>query len=365
MERTTIYHSWESPGIWRSFRTGISLHSHTSSSREQLGFLGGFRGQFPIIPAILKLAAWHHRRATGEALDIGRAGWHPPLRAGNAFEIEACQIRSLDLNPLVSLTDHDTVAADLPAQCPASVEWTVPFGPTFFHIGVHNFRAGSWSVLRRYTLRPTGRALAEALDRLHADPETLVILNHPMWDEAGIGTEAHQAQVESLLQYCGNWIHAIELNGLRPDAENAAAARLAQVWNKPLISGGDRHGAEPNANLNLTNARTFPEFVEEVRRDGQSAILFLPQFREPLRLRWVQTVWDIVRSYPDSEDGARHWSDRFFYCCQDGIERSVAQVWKTTGPSVLSQGLPMLQLALTPMFRPALRLVLADRTGAC
>jgi len=64
---------------------------------------------------------------------------------------------------------------------------------------------------------------------------------------------------------------------------------------------------------------------------------------------------------PGAEEGARHWSDRFFYCCQDGIERSVAQVWKTAESPVLSQSLTMLRLALTPMFRPALRLVLADR----
>jgi len=327
-----------------------------------LGFLGGFQGQFPMIPAIIRLAARQHLRATGEVLDLGRAGWHPPFDAGAACKIEAGQIHNLDLHPLVSLTDHDAIAPDLPAGCPISVEWTVPFGPTFFHIGVHNFPpAESWSMLRQYTQKPTERLLADSLNLLDAHPGTLIVLNHPMWDEAGIGAPAHQAQLASFLQYCGDWIHAIELNGLRPDTENAAAARLAADWNKPLISGGDRHGAEPNANLNLTNARTFPEFIEEVRRDGQSTILFLPQYREPLRLRWLQTVWDIVRSYPGAEEGARHWSDRFFYCCQDGVERSVAQVWKTAESPVLSQSLTMLRLALTPMFRPALRLVLADR----
>ena len=145
MARTTIRQSWESPRIGQSFRTGVSLHSHTSASREQLSFLSGFKGQFPIIPAILELAARQHRRATGEALDIGRAGWHPPLDAGAAFDIEAGQINGLELDPLVSLTDHDDIQAPMllrtvaaSRHIPVSVEWTVPFGATAFHLGIHN-----------------------------------------------------------------------------------------------------------------------------------------------------------------------------------------------------------------------------------
>ncbi len=33
----------------------------------------------------------------------------------------------------------------------------------------------------------------------------------------------------------------------------------------PVISGGDRHGCEPNGVINLTAARTFSEFAQEVR----------------------------------------------------------------------------------------------------
>src|SRR5206468_11401081 len=134
-------------------------------------------------------------RATGEVLDMGRAGWHPPLDSTAAFDIEAGQIQGFELAPLVSLTDHDDIAANLHPKCPISVEWTVPFGATFFHIGVHNLPLGSWSVLRRYTAKPTGRGLAEAFELIDAHPETLIVLNHPMWDEAGIGAHAHQAEL--------------------------------------------------------------------------------------------------------------------------------------------------------------------------
>jgi hypothetical protein len=114
--------------------------------------------------------------------------------------------------------------------------------------------------------------------------------------------------------------------------------------------------------LNLTNTRSFSEFVDEVKGSRQSTILLMPQFREPLRLRWLQTVWDLVRSYPAAREGWRHWSDRFFYCCPDGIDRSVAQVWKTSRPPVLDQALAMLRITEVTPLRPALRLLLADRT---
>ena len=363
MERTTVLQSWECPRFDQSYRTGVSLHSHTSASREQLGFLNGFAGHFPIIPAYLRLAAWQHRRATGEPLDIQRVGWHPPLDARAASCTEAVQIAGLGLRPLVSLTDHDEIAANLALrereggdEIPISVEWTVPFGATFFHIGVHNLpRRESWNELQN------SENLAEALEWLHLQAGVLTVLNHPLWDEGGIGAEAHAAELQALMRGFGRWINAIELNGLRSRTENAGAARLAEQWSKALISGGDRHGAEPNANINLTNAPTFPEFVEEVRRDGKSTVLFLPQYREPLRVRWLQTVWDIVRTYPEADPGLRRWSDRFYYRFEDGAERSIADVWKTAGSPILNQALGMLHFAMIPPMRPALRLLLADR----
>jgi len=368
MESTTVYQDWEAARLSRRYATGVSLHSHTSCSREQLGF----RHHFPLIPAVLGLAGRQHKRATGETLDIRHAGWRPPLHPRTALRIEADQIHGLDLRPIVSLTDHDEIAAGLElrpdrgaCETPVSVEWTVPFGATFFHFGVHNLPenrlAELFPILRQCTSDPAPGRIAEALALLDEQSQVLIVLNHPLWDEAGIGAEAHRSALASLLGHWGAWIHAIELNGLRSREENAAAAELARAWNKPLVSGGDRHGAEPNAILNLTNARTFAGFAAELRRDGHSTVLFLPQYREPLRLRWLQTVWDIVRFHPQAREGWRCWSDRFFYRCADGVERSVAEVWKTSQPPVLSQVLEMLRIARSPWLLPALRLVLADQ----
>ena len=75
----------------------------------------------------------------------------------------------------------------------------------------------------------------------------------------------------------------------------------------PAISGGDRHGLEPNANLNLTTRRSFAEFAAEIRRERLSAVLFMPQYRETLGMRWFETVKDIVRCHPGKRSGPAGW----------------------------------------------------------
>lgn len=364
MQPSAIERWWETPGKARG-RAAVSLHSHTSRSEEELKFLGGFRRQFPIIPAVLGIAARQHRRATGEALDISRAGWRPPLEPAAALALETAQIHGLGLDAMVSLSDHDNIDAGLsmPGQ-PVSVEWTVPAAPAVFHIGIHNLPRGRapelWGTLREAAWARSAEAVPEALAAVAAEPETLVVLNHPLWDEAGAGEAPHFEALVRLLARCGGFIHALEINGLRSWAENARAAELAHAWRKPVVSGGDRHGAEPNAAVNITRASSFAEFAGEVR-EGHSTVALLPQYREPLRLRWLETVWDIVRSYPEASEGWRHWGDRFFYRSDEGTCRSVAEVWRTAHPPLLSQILALLRIAGLPPLRPALRLVLADR----
>jgi hypothetical protein len=70
-----------------------------------------------------------------------------------------------------------------------------------------------------------------------------------------------------------------------------------------LISGGDRHGVEPNANINLTNATSFNEFVHEVRKERRSNVLFMPQYAEPWKHRILQSTMDAIRDYPEFPAG--------------------------------------------------------------
>ena len=81
----------------------------------------------------------------------------------------------------------------------------------------------------------------------------------------------------------------------------------------PAISGGDRHGCEPNALLNLTTARTFGEFVEEIRVNKESAVLVMPQYREPMTSRVLAAIGDVMRDNDGHTHGWTRWSDRVFY----------------------------------------------------
>lgn len=185
------------------------------------------------------------------------------------------------------------------------------------------------------------------------------MLNHPFWREEGVGEAAHQAALESFLGNCREWIHAFELNGTRPWSENRAAIALAEAHGLPVISGGDRHACEPAACLNLTNARSFSEFAAEIRQ-GSSVLLFMPQYREPLGLRFLEAIWDILRPYPEYP-GRKRWIDRIFYRGDDEVARPLSILWRDQAPWMLNGAAAAVQLLATTKLRLALRLLLADR----
>jgi hypothetical protein len=373
VKKTSLHFLWKDRRAARGYPTAVSLHGHTLHSWENLRFLHSFKFPLPLIPAVLRVAGWQHRRATGRDLALERVLWTPPLAPDEAYRLEARQIGSLGLQPIVSLTDHDDIDSGLALRqtavapaAPVSFEWTVPFGSTFFHLGIHNLPASQASAmaadLHHYTAhagRTTGRArLGELLEMLHAREDLLVVLNHPLWDEADIGARDHLQALTALLSGYGQWIHAIELNGLRSWNENNAARELARAWQLPAISGGDRHGLEPNANLNLTQAATFAEFVAEIRYERLSAILFMPQYREALGMRRFETVKDIVRCHPGTR--RPRWVDRFFYECEDRVTRPIAQLWPNEGPALLRSVFAMLRLSESQSLRAALRWTVPD-----
>jgi hypothetical protein len=268
----------------------------------------------------------------------------------------------------VSLSDHDNIEAGLHLQVvpqtssvPVSVEWSVPYTGTCFHVGVHNLpreSASTWmKELARYTFSPEPALLRRLLHELHACPSTLVVLNHPFWSAEGVdpGTQ-HSSVVRFLEEYRGV-IHALEINGLRPRSENRAVMELANAYDLPSISGGDRHGCEPGATLNLTTAGTFEEFVGEIRRDRYSQILLMPQYFEPLKLRLFGEAWHILGEAP-GEFGRRHWTARVFYINNEGIERPASFLWGPEGPQFMKRIHWAMGLIANPRFRPAIRLAM-------
>jgi hypothetical protein len=340
----TRIHLEPSQDAARQFRTAASLHSHTLYSEETLSFINRLGRQFAPLRTVIRRGEAHYRCVHGSALDLSRAWWTPPAAPHDAWMVERGQIENrLGLNALVSLTDHDSIEAPLSLsvldQCrdtPISVEWTIPYGPTFFHFGIHNIQVDSArSTMRELAAFTASRdiaRLAGLLESLAANKETLVVFNHPCWDERGVGYQEHIACVERVIRTYGQWIHAVELNGLRPWSENRAAIRLAEDFDMPIVSGGDRHALEPNTILDLTNAGTFSAYVEQVR-SGHSNVLVTEQYREPFALRILQSLEEILQDHEGHGRGWVRWSDRVFYRCDDGEVRSLSTLFARRVPA--------------------------------
>jgi hypothetical protein len=356
MPSSAISYIWRDKDAPNGFRTGVSLHSHTNQSRETLDFLANFGNQFPVMRPLLSRMERRAEQYHGIHVDYAASYWTPPMTPKLAFDLEMRQIERLGLAPMVSITDHDTIKAPMllrtvpsARQIPVSVEWSAPYGGAqSFHLGVHNLpsaRAAEWmATLEDYTAHPSDARLTEILAALHREPSVLVIFNHPMWDLFLIGKEKHQFLVNEFLQKNGAFIHALELNGLRNWDENRAVRRLAEKWNMLLLSGGDRHGVEPNANVNLTNATSFTEFVYEVRREKRSNVLFLEQYAEPWKHRILQSTIDAIRHYPDFPQGSRTWDDRVFHPDARGVVRPLSELWpKGSPPRLIGMGLALVQ----------------------
>lgn len=364
MKNASVSVFWRQPEILTRFRTAVCLHGHTMHSEECLSFLPRYLDCVPGVSQIVR----SYQRGPKPAVDFSRAYWTPPLTPASAMRLEREQIANIGLRPMVSLTDHDNIEAGMalqiasePRHTPVSVEWTVPYRRSIFHIGVHNLppeTARSWmSVMSTFTLSAEEDLLPGILSELAAIPEVLIVLNHPFWLEEGVEEADHRPALECILRKCNPWFHAFELNGTRRWHENREVVDLAQEWSRPVISGGDRHGCEPSACLNLTSAGSFSEFAAEVRT-GHSSVLFMPHYREPMPLRIMEASWDIIRPYPEYP-GREHWPDRVFYRSVDGRARPLSEIWAGRVPLVIRPVTGMLQFFTRPGLRVALRYLLS------
>jgi hypothetical protein len=220
------------------------------------------------------------------------------------------------------------------------------------------------ATLAGYTAKPNEARLGEIFQALNDEPNVLLIFNHPLWDLYLIGKEKHDFLVGEFLQKYGAYFHALELNGLRHWDENREVAKLAAQWNQLPISGGDRHGIEPNANLNLTRAASFTEFVHEVRNARQSHVLFMPQYAEPWKQRILNSTLAAIRNYPDFPEGSRRWDDRVYHPDADGNMRVLSQLWLTgSAPVYLSAVLALVRLLGAAPVSSGLRMAWNDASA--
>ena len=360
---TRITTNWQEPVAVEPYVTGVSLHSHTSLSEETLGFI---HAMFVAFPAMKNLFDYYQGRSArhGIQFDFERANWRPPLQPRMAYELESRQIQRLNLNSLVSITDHDTVEAPMllrtvpsSRHIPVSLEWSAPFGMTTFHLGIHNLKsADGLAWMKRFEAftaeaRPclaigeghppcseaSDRLLLAMLKELHDEPQVLIVFNHPLWDLHKTGS-VHRAEVRRFLQLAGETVHTLELNGLRHARENREVVRMARETGHLAVSGGDRHGLEPNANINLTRAASFTEFVEEVRVERRSHVHFMDQYARPWEQRILASTLNAISDFPEFMPGWQRWDERAFHPDGEGVMRPFAELWPNGRPPRLLSG---------------------------
>ena len=126
-------------------RTGVSLHCHTEHSKEMLDFVPHYADKLPIINYFWHKEQEKYLAKEGKGIDFSTAYWSPPMSGASVYDIECTQMANAGLEPIVSVTDHDSINACLEVnetrenhRAPISLEWTVPFNYGFFHVGVHN-----------------------------------------------------------------------------------------------------------------------------------------------------------------------------------------------------------------------------------
>jgi hypothetical protein len=370
VSQNQISYLWKNPDAAGSYATGVSLHSHTNRSHEMLDFVVNAISGTGLCGRVFRRLEKTHAERSVLKLDYPRAYWTPPLPPRLAFDLERKQIENTLQRPaLVSITDHDNIEAPQllrtvasARHIPVSVEWTTPFGgDQSFHLGIHNLPSAEGAAWMRtfaeFTAHPSDARLTELLSALHALPSVLIVFNHPMWDLYEIGAERHAQRLEEFMQQNGEFLHALELNGLRHWNENRSVGALAARWGKLLISGGDRHGMEPNANVNLTVATSFNEFVHELRQERRSHVLFMPQYAEPWKHRIMQSTIDAVRNYPDFPQGSRRWDERVYHPDAQGVMQPISTLWPTgQAPPMLRLCVALARLAGCAPLRSSLRL---------
>jgi hypothetical protein len=366
---------WKDRSAGRFFRTGVSLHSHTLHSREYLSSITPYLDRIRWLAWLARREARRHGLDDIPRAELSRAWWTPPLAPRDAWALEKTQIEcALQKSALVSITDHDNIeaAAELRAasesrDTPVSLEWTVPYGGSWFHFGVHNLPPEGARFLvesmRRYTEGGPEELLAGLLHTVSVFPDTLLVLNHPLWDVEAAGPETHRLALGRLLARHGRWIHALEFNADRPWCENRETLEMGRASGLPVVGGGDRHGCHASPVLNLTDAADFAGFAQEVRA-GRSVIALLPRLRESRKLRLFETACDVLRDHPGHARGWVRWTDRVFYPRPGGGIASLSELWGRRQPGAVRSFVNLMGLLRAQTVRPALRWALAEKEAA-
>lgn len=373
LKHTRLHILHQAKNLGKEAKTGVSLHCHTQHSKESLDFIPFYAEKLPIINYFWRKQNKTYQQDDSINPDFSTGYWMPPMTETEVFDIEKQQINKAGLDAIVSITDHDNIEANLKIgettpneTAPISMEWTVPFEYGFFHVGVHNLPKNNALEISKQLLDYTfdkenhsNEKLAEVFAMLNDLPETIVVLNHPLWDIEMVGKERHETLLKHFLKEHGKWIHAFEINGFRSWSENKAVLEMAESLNLPIVTGGDRHGCQPNTVINLTNAKTFAEFAEEIRADRHAEVVLMPEYKQPLHSRQLNSFAEILKHYPEFPEGRRRWFDRVHFDIGDG--KGVQPLSNNVvygGPIWFRIAIGVLALAGNRKLRPLFRLAM-------
>jgi hypothetical protein len=87
----------------------------------------------------------------------------------------------------------------------------------------------------------------------------------------------------------------------------------------------------------------------------------MPQYREPLQLRIIENMCGILEDDPNHAMGWTQWSDRVFYLTDEGIVKSLKELWGDRFPRVVNRFVSLMQLAQSRSIKSALRLAFSQR----
>src|SRR5215469_4601521 len=129
--RSYIHAQWMPAHSPESFRSGVSLHSHTLHSQESFDFIRRAGLRTPVIADCIVRVESHYYKRRGKSLDLNQAWWTPPLSPREIWNQERAQLEDLGFHPLVAISDHDDIQAPLGLRVmresrhvPVAVEWT-------------------------------------------------------------------------------------------------------------------------------------------------------------------------------------------------------------------------------------------------
>src|SRR5271170_3874919 len=100
--RQTVSYLWREPKAAEGFNAGVSLHSHTSQSKETLDFIAELSTDWGFLQPLMRWCERRCVRTSGIRPDYARSYWTPPLTPRLAFDLERRQIEErLQLRAMV------------------------------------------------------------------------------------------------------------------------------------------------------------------------------------------------------------------------------------------------------------------------